>query len=99
MWTTWALLSDRVSLVETIGSRLGCGGGVLRLTLELSSVSIHFCRGLAESDSASQSEKKSGGRQVFEHLPILSRLRRLRGLHAAAGGHGFFSMAISLFHE
>ena len=57
----------------------------MRLTLELSSVSIHFCRGLAESDSASQSEKKSGGRQIFEHLPILSRLRRLRGLHAAAG--------------
>jgi hypothetical protein len=51
-----------------------CGGGVLRLTLELSSVSIQFWRGLAESDPASQSEKTSGGRQKFEHLPILSIL-------------------------
>jgi hypothetical protein len=71
-----------------------CGGGVLRLTLELSSVSIHFIRGLAESDSASHREKKSGGRQIFEHLPSLSGITPRKGLHAAAGDIVSFLLAL-----
>jgi hypothetical protein len=51
----------------------------------LSSIPIHFCRGMAESDSASQSEKKSGG-QIFEHLAIPSRVMPRGGLQTIDSG-------------